>query len=186
MKSIFSIGKNDKGSVLLISVMILFLVTIIGVAATNTSTIEILISGCDKVYKIAFQQADGGTEVGIELVEQNINLAGFNTTDLANLGDVNATNAQLYLNGTPDKPSNSNRDAYLPRNYIGNGPHTNLTIGGNTSFLSGNALQMAAGYEGQGKGAAGGGAKIIYDIWSQHLGMVNSEGMILLQWMHVI
>ena len=182
----FYIGSNEKGSTLLLSILILLLLTVIGIAATNTSTIEILISGNDKWHKMAFHQADGGTEVGIELVEQNLNLFGFDATELANLGDVNATNPNLYMNEIPSMPSDGNRDAYLPRNYGGNGPHTNLTIYGNTELSTGSAIQMAAGYEGIGKGAAGGGGRIVYDIWSQHIGVANSEAIILLQWIHVI
>jgi Tfp pilus assembly protein PilX len=166
MRYIFYIRSNERGSTLLISILILLLLTVIGIAATNTSTIEILISGNDKVHKMAFHQADGGTEVGIELVEQNINLAGFNTSELTGLRDVNATNPNLYMNGTPSMPSDTNRDAYLPKNYTGNEPHTNLTIGG--------------------KSSAGGGSYVVYDIWSQHIGKANSEAIILLQWMHVM
>jgi hypothetical protein len=179
MKHIFHIGSNDKGSVLLISILILLLLTIIGIAATNTSTIEILISGNDKVHKMAFHQADGGTEVGIELVEQSWASAGFDNNQI---GAVNATNLNLYMNGTSNMPSDSNRDAH----YGGNGTHTNLTVGGNPELSTGSAMQMAAGYEGIGKGTAGGGGKIVYDIWSQHIGVANSEVMILLQWMHVM
>ena len=186
MKYIFHIRSNEKGSTLLISVLILLLLTIIGIAATNTSTIEILISGNDKLHKMAFHQADGGAEVGIELVEQNINMAGFNAAELAGLGDINATSDKLYLNTTPSMPCDGNRDAYLPKNYGGNGPHTNLTVGGNPELSTGSAIQMAAGYEGTGKGAAGGGGEIVYDIWSQHIGVANSKAMIFLQWIHDI
>ena len=189
MKYIFH--SNEKGSALIISVLILLLLTVIGIAATNTSTIEILISGNDKAHKMAFHQADGGIEVGIELLEQNIKLAGFDSTDLANLGNgdvINVISPNLYLNGIPDMPSDSNRDAHLPGNYAGNDPHTNLTIGINTKGypLSGGAIQMAAGYEGKGKSSAGGGGYVVYDIWSQRIEMGNSEDTILLKWMHLI
>jgi len=184
MKYIFH--SNERGSTLIISVLILLLLTVIGIAATNTSTIEILISGNDKLHKMVFHQADGGTEVGIELVERNILKAGFDSNEFES-EDVNATTPNLYLNITPGMPpSDTNRDAYLPRNYGVNGPHTNLRIGGNPELSTGSAIQMAAGYEGIGKGTAGGGGKIVYDIWSQHIGLGNSEAMILLQWMHVM
>ena len=186
MRYILHIGNNEEGSALIISVLILLLLTVIGIAATNTSTIEVLISGNDKVHKMAFHEADGGTEVGIELVEQNIYMAGFSAADLASLGDINATSASLYLNTASGMPSDNNRDAYFPRNYGGNGPHTNLRVGGNPELSTGSAIQMAAGYEGIGKGVGGGGGRIVYDIWSQHIGVANSEDMILLQWMHVM
>ena len=184
MKPIFFIGSNDRGSVLLISILMLLLLTVIGIAATNTTTIELLISGNDKVHKMAFHQADGGTEVGIELVEQNIYVAGFDTNQV---GDVNVTSLNLFLKVPPiNMPDDNNRDAFFPRNYAGNDPHTNLTAGGNPELSTGSAIQMAAGYEGIGKGVAGGGATIVYDIWSQHIGVANSEDIILLQWIHVM
>jgi hypothetical protein len=61
-----------------------------------------------------------------------------------------------------------------------------LTIGGNTELSTGGAIQMAAGYEGKGKSSAGGGSWVVYDIWSQHIGEINSETVILLQWKHVM
>jgi hypothetical protein len=186
MKYILYMRNNERGSTLVLAVLILLLLTIIGIAATNTSTLELIISGNDKAQKMAFNQADGGTEIGIELVEQNISLAGFDSTDLEKLGEVNATNPNLYLNTVSTSPSDGNRDAYFPKDYTGNEPHTNLTIGGNTGLSTGGAIQMAAGYEGKGKSAAGGGSWVVYDIWSQHVGEVNSEAVILLQWRHVM
>ena len=179
MKYILHIKSNEKGSTLLLSILILLLLTVIGIAATNTSTIEILISGNDKVHKMAFHQADGGTEVGIELVEQNIILAGFDNNQV---GAVNATTLNLYMNGDPGEPPFATYDAH----YEGSGTQTRLKIGGNTELSTGSAIQMAAGYEGKGKGAAGGGGKIVYDIYSQHIGVANSEAMILLQWIHIM
>ncbi|HEB68516.1 MAG TPA: hypothetical protein ENI88_02725 [Desulfobulbus sp.] len=66
------------------------------------------------------------------------------------------------------------------------GPHTNLSIYGIVSLVQGGAIQVAAGYEGKGKGAAGGGALMVYDIHSQHLGQAGSESILRLQWNHVV
>ena len=51
---------NENGSVLLISVVILMLLTVLGIAATTTSTIEIQIAGNDKINKMVFFAADSG------------------------------------------------------------------------------------------------------------------------------
>lgn len=65
-------------------------------------------------------------------------------------------------------------------------PGTNyLYIAGRSEMLPGGALQMAAGYEGKGKGAASGGVAKIMDIYSQHRGPLNSESIILLSWRHL-
>jgi len=65
-------------------------------------------------------------------------------------------------------------------------PHTSFSIGGQTRFASGSAIQMAAGYEGLGKGAAAGGASIIYDIYTMRYGKDNSEALHSIQWIHLL
>jgi len=52
---------NEKGSVLIIAVMFLMLLTVLGIFATTTSTIEVQISGNDKINKMVFYAADSGT-----------------------------------------------------------------------------------------------------------------------------
>jgi len=91
------------------------------------------------------------------------------------------------MNSTPTVPipSDINRDAFMPFNYAGNQPHTNLRIGGNPGLSQGSAIQMAAGYEGTGKGAAGGGSFVTYDIISQRKDLGNSESTIKVQWKHI-
>ena len=181
---------NENGSVLLISVVILMLLTVLGIFATTTSTIEVQIAGNDKWHKMAFYAADGGTEAGIALLEENIFSAGFNDDDGSGNfinGDISGSSLNFYMLDEPSdpNPSDSNRVAFMPVGY-GNQPHTNLLIGGNTSLSTGSAMQMAAGYEGSGKGAAGSGAQITYDIYSQRIGQDNSESTVKMQWRHIM
>ena len=58
-KLIFRLRDKD-GSALVMALMILVILTLIGIAATNTSTIEIQIAGNEKTYKEAFYKADAG------------------------------------------------------------------------------------------------------------------------------
>jgi hypothetical protein len=61
-----------------------------------------------------------------------------------------------------------------------------LYIAGQTQMLPGGALQMAAGYEGKGKGAGGGGVAKIMDIYSHFRGALNSEAIIQFGWRHLV
>jgi len=61
-----------------------------------------------------------------------------------------------------------------------------IYMGGYTEMLPGGALQMAAGYEGKGKGSAAGGVAKIIDIYSRFRGALNSETIILLGWRHLV
>jgi len=65
-------------------------------------------------------------------------------------------------------------------------PHTSFSAGGPTRFARGSAIQMAAGYEGMGKGAAGGGANIKYDVFTMRYGKNRSESLHLIQWIHIL
>lgn len=57
----FSCFDSEKGSVMLVAIMILMLLTLIGIAATNTTSIENFIAGNEKVYKQDFYITEGGT-----------------------------------------------------------------------------------------------------------------------------
>jgi len=183
--------KAEGGSVLVISMLVLVLLTLIGIAAVTTSTLETDIAGNERFHTSAFYEADAGVELGQELLEQNIACPeGFTATETAGTlveGTIMVERESLafYQNLAAATPSDEQRDAYLPADY-GGGPHTNFTFGGKTVFSSGSALQMAAGYEGIGKGAAGGGAYVQYDILSQHRGTSGSESVVRAQWRHII
>ena len=49
---------SEEGSVLVVSLLILVLLTIIGIAAMNTSNVELKISGNEKAYKMALYAAE--------------------------------------------------------------------------------------------------------------------------------
>ncbi|MDY0374941.1 MAG: pilus assembly PilX N-terminal domain-containing protein [Desulfobacterium sp.] len=55
-------SKNEDGFVLLSSLVFLVILTVIGVAATNTSTIETMIAGAEKNKQKAFYAAEAGIE----------------------------------------------------------------------------------------------------------------------------
>jgi len=58
MKKRLSILNNENGSALLISLLILGLLTLLGIFATNTTNIEIQIAGNDKLHKLGFYAAE--------------------------------------------------------------------------------------------------------------------------------
>jgi len=59
MKKLLKITNNEQGFVLVASLMMLMVLMIIGIAATNTTTLELQISGNDKLAKQTFYQAEG-------------------------------------------------------------------------------------------------------------------------------
>ena len=51
-------GKNEGGSVMVVAILILALLTIIGIAAMSTTNVELKISGNEKSYKMALYSAE--------------------------------------------------------------------------------------------------------------------------------
>ena len=64
MKTFFDQAKKEEGSVLVVALLILALLTVIGISATRTSEIELQISGNAKTHKTSFYAAEAGIEVG--------------------------------------------------------------------------------------------------------------------------
>ncbi len=64
MLKITSILKNQQGSMIVIAMIILALLTIIGISATNMSSTEVMVSTNAMLHNIAFYAADSGIEAG--------------------------------------------------------------------------------------------------------------------------
>ena len=202
---------NEEGFVLVVSLSLLVVLTLIGIAATRTAIVEMQISGNDKVANMSFYKADGGTEAAILMTEENLSCPtgfsgvitnndpntflryqGIEVADLRFAYDQTAGDIPTNLAGVPtlqDFSTDNARSMRIPMDPINSNdtdPHTNLTVFGITQLSPGSAIQMSAGYEGKGHGAAGGGAFIAENVYSRHLGLVNSQAYLQMEWRHVI
>ncbi len=61
--------KDERGSVFVIAVFVLLLLTMIGIYATNTSTLELMISGNEKVSKKNLYKAESTAYVGASAID---------------------------------------------------------------------------------------------------------------------
>ena len=197
---------NQRGSALVIALLMLVVLTLIGISASTTTTFELQIAGNDKLFKRAFYAADGATEMGGELLEQNIEdrdwILGDDTNAIdadhpLSIGNVRVESPNPYMNRDPMDPipadptnpadlTTANRDAVVPKDASDTDPHTNIKVVGNTTLSTGSAVQLIAGYEGKGKGAAGGGAWITYDVRAERRDVRDTEVRIRLGWRHVL
>lgn len=98
-------------------------------------------------------------------------------------------------NQTDTPPWTYHRDVYDPADADAIYPAANIAtgvdvgylyMGGFSEMLPGGALQMAAGYEGKGKGSASGGVAKIIDIYSVYNGALNSQTCVVMGWRHLI
>lgn len=203
---------NQRGSVINVALLILILIFLVGIGLSKISTTDIKIAGNMKTAATTFYEADAGLDAASELAELNVVCPrGFGDTLTADdglptgweniEGTFMVTDTWFWLRevadepaGNPDPDSSGSLDedivAYYPADYEGNEepdrPHTNISIGSRTRYARGSAIQMAAGYEGLGKGAAAGGGSIIFDIYAKRYGERNSESEHFIQWVHLI
>jgi hypothetical protein len=73
MKNLFSrIKTEETGSVLILSLLILMVLTLLGISASNTSVFEYKIASNDKYRDMSFYNADGGIYATAKLIGEAI------------------------------------------------------------------------------------------------------------------
>jgi len=70
MKSIVYDIANDRGSALVLALLILVLLTLMGISATTTSTIEVQMAGNDKFHEMAFYAAESGWQEALNWLDR--------------------------------------------------------------------------------------------------------------------
>lgn len=127
-----------QGGYVLISVLLLLvMLTLISLFVSNVSVNEIRIAGNNKAQRQAFSRADGGTEAGIILLEENYACAnGFNGPPPLRIGlaevtadifPATASRLNFWINEIEPAvpyPSDSARHVRFPNDDTI--PHTNL------------------------------------------------------------
>ncbi len=206
------IRNNEEGFVLVVALVTMVLLTVFGIMATRNTSIELNIAGNEKVAKQAFYQADGATEASIELIEENLGCpigfqsasGGFDNNDpntFFSLWGIDVFDASFAYAETrndvahdvavvgtsvdlSEVPSPAARSLRLPGNTVNRDavPVTNLAVWGPTEEDVGSEVTMGAGYD----NPAGIGYSIALQIHAQHLGLVNSESIVQLNWRHKI
>jgi hypothetical protein len=176
---------NESGAVLIIVLLMLSLLTILGISALTNTDIELKISGNDKSAKRTFYLADGGNEIGQDLIQKAADMGGWGGgAGPVVLQKTTITDKNFYmaptLGGT--MPDAANRDVTID---MGTGT-TSLVFGAQTVLSSGGAVQMVSGYEGKGKSSAAGGGQVNYHIRSQHDDPTGSTARIHSQYVLLI
>ena len=67
--------KNENGSVVVLALILLVLLTLLGIAVTRTTSIEVQVAANDEFSKIAFHNADSGTYVTPKLISDTVDQA---------------------------------------------------------------------------------------------------------------
>ena len=205
-KRFLQVLSNQHGSVINVALLILILIFLIGIGLSKMSTTDIKIANNIKQDMTTFYETDAGLETGGEMIEQNLACSkGFFDTPTGTDGlpaGEEIIDGMIYVRNL-DFAYNIRSIAYIPSEYANHAtygadfyyppnygdvkePHTTIKVGGATRFSRGSAIQMAAGYEGLGKGSAGGGASIIYDAFVRRIGRNNTSSTHFMQWVHIL
>ncbi len=78
------LNNDENGSVIVVALFLMVIVSIIGVSATNISTVEVQIASNDHFYRIAFFNADSGPYAVPKLISRAVNTSTIQTA--ANFG----------------------------------------------------------------------------------------------------
>ena len=81
----YLIKGDQRGSVIVIAMIMLCLLTIVGVAAVNTSRFETLISKTETETQQAFYAADGGIQYALQQIAQSVSPSGTSSLDETNV-----------------------------------------------------------------------------------------------------
>ena len=183
--------KNEQGMALVVCLMIMVVMALIATGVTTNSTVEIKISGNQRNKAVSFNNADVGTGITPEIIEQNFDAVSWDSGD--HRWDA-AEAAYLFLSADNNGDSTDDLQILVSEDAAGSGKIafatisstlsnvitirskidslgktlpawetiTSVDVGKTGGLAAGNAMQMAAGYEGLGKGAGGGGYHAYY------------------------
>ena len=170
--------KREDGIAMLTVLMLTLILTVIGVAAITSTSLDIKMAGGERVRESTLNAAEACMSSGVQIIQQTLangavpstlTGVGANPSITLPLGTALGQNPlQAEIMGQSDGNSDSaDPTVASTRNAV-------LTISNYTVNMdidrlyarpkSGSGLQFAAGYQGTGAGAAGGGIEILYRI----------------------
>ena len=159
-------GHDENGSVLIMVLILLAVMSVIGLTASMTSRTEIAISHNERLSKRAFYAADSGVAIAPFIVSQVIEQGSAPTIPNIQLSAslMNEVMGYLYEDASVDSvtPTIVNPDV---KQTIGEVSY-NMDIDRDPSgprYMPGGGVQFASGAEGVGAGTAG-GIQIFYSF----------------------
>lgn len=182
---------REQGFALITALLVLLVLTVLGILATNNATIELRIAGNDRVHKQTFYQADGGTELNERLLYENVICSeaksGFSHVGAGEplRGRIVVLTKDFASQAGTDVPEVSDATAqvvYYPSGTIAaSTPHTNFNSRYTQAENEGYDNSMSTGYV---RGGTPPGANLIrtYASATQHVGLSESKTTLVTKW----
>lgn len=181
--------QNEQGSVLIVALLIMVLLTVIGITVTSTTEIETQIAGNDKFQKIAFNNADSGIFPTAKLISSVVNTLSEPTETaldpimyIKNDGTIDEKDGTTFMDEVLGYSLHEGEhDIRIPLGDYYTDVDINRT---GVKNIAGGAVEFGSGAEGMGAGS--GGVAVFYDIDSIGNGPVNSQSNITADYRKVV
>ncbi len=163
---------NERGAILITILLLMVIITLIGIIAINTATVDIQISGQTKRASMAFVGAEAGVDLAIPIIEYTLNppspLSEGTLPVLPSGFTYNAADVGNEIIGESNyDPDTASASPDITISQV-NGVEVKVDIDRLYPYIiPGGSLEFASGYEGTGSGAAGGGVGVLYRIDAQ-------------------
>jgi Tfp pilus assembly protein PilX len=170
-----AILERQDGVAMLTVLMLTIILTVIGLAAITTTTLEMKMSGAERMRETTETAAESCVSGGVQIIQQTLANSAIPATLLG--GGTNPAITQNPLQAEILGQADQNLDNADPSaplvapNAVFSifHPSSPFTVNMDIDRLfirpkAGGSIQFAAGYEGIGAGAAGGGLEILYRI----------------------
>jgi hypothetical protein len=163
---------NDRGSVLLIALLVLLMATIICIFMVTRSTLETRIAGNDKMYTAYFYGAESGLAPGIKVLLDTIEKRRVGSYDSLTWtpGTQSGTNKNLLLDEVLGFGSSPSGRGFIFKTLDNDQIHTEVRLQREkpTTLSPGGSAEFGSGYETPGHGSNG-GVQVLYLIRSTAL-----------------
>jgi Tfp pilus assembly protein PilX len=181
--------RREDGIAMLTILMLTVILTVIGIAAITTTTMDLKLAGGERLREGSINTAEACLSTSVQIIQQTL----ANSAVPANiLGQPNPIIWQAPLEseimgvpGFEQLADTADWQAVLPAVTA---PNAQIALGGFTVNIDidrlfarpkpGSSLAFAAGYEGTGAGAAGGGVEVLYRISCYSFGGLNTFGQV--------
>lgn len=161
--------ENQRGIILITVLLLLLIVTLLGIIAVDTSTVDLQISGNVKRGSIAFEGAEAGVDLSVPVIEQTMANGTLTPASITVEGTAATIDGSLVTEITTQS-TDAEKTAF-------DGDITGITLQNvavNVDIdrlysvsVEGSSNEFAAGYEGVGAGAAGGGIGVLFRVTSR-------------------
>jgi hypothetical protein len=178
-------AEAQQGTAIIMALLILLVLSVIGVYAVSTSTMETKIAGVERGYQEAFYTADSGEPIGLGIVKlilqndpQTVEALGSPWSSVVN-ADLLNMNGEIFTDSrSSDRPEHGTADieSQFDSNNLGLPSYVQLLVDIDrlkSHHLPGGGIEFAAGYEGIGMGG-GGDIAVLYAVDS--VGIYSMRG----------